>query len=180
MRYILVILMVLGFSHASARPITNVEKAALEASINDFTEALAENDMMRVFRIAPDRVLQSLAAQANMPLDAFLNLVKEQLDQVMTRAEFRHFEFEMERVDLTDAIHSDGTVIAYGIIPSTFEMVVDGAVFRQETQFLVLSENGVWYIIRFAEVQQILLLQQAYPFFDDLETARSSVTRLSE
>ena len=171
----MLVICLLGLSPANARPVSEAEKSAILDSVNAMITALVQNDMIELVRVAPDRILEAMAKQANVSVKELLAEVQAYLEEDMSQVEIYNFYFGIEGLDLTDTVHPDGTEITYGIIPAGFEMEFDGVRYRQDTEYLVLSEGDSWYIIRFAEVQQLLMIQDAYPFLTPLNGKRCPV-----
>ena len=181
MRALLVLLLITFFGSASARPLTLIEANNLEQRLSDYVEALHNNEMGVLFQSVPVRVIQHMADSAGMTLASFVSSVETQLAQVLEAATFRDVQFLLENIDVTEAMHPDGAVVIYSIIPLSFVMDDSkGQSVRIETQTIVLKENGVWSIARLGEPQQVLILQKVYPFLNSLEAPATTVTVLSD
>ena len=180
MRYLILALFIVGISPAHARPPTASEKAAIQVAMDGLTAALLRNDIVGVMRTTPRRVLDSMASQAGLPPEEFLKLVEDQAQNAISGVTFSNMHFDIEAIDITDSPEPDRPAISYGVFPSDFEIEVDGARYRQDTEYLALKDGGRWYIVRIAEVPQLLLLQAVYPSLSRLTTANTSAVLLSE
>lgn len=136
------------------------DKAAAQAVIDEFSSAMNDNDMRSIIALVPQPMLEEMAEQANVPIDAFVDAVAVSLEATMGEVTFLDFEMDMDTA--TGGVSEAGR--AYFVVPteSTFNLPDVGTV-RTRSQTLAFEDEGEWWVLRVENVQSKMMLADLYP-----------------
>jgi hypothetical protein len=171
---LLVLLVVGGLGAVHARPLTETEKQDLAKAIATFDAAMRERSYEVIFETVPPRMLESIARQANMPLDALKSVITEQM-----KAAFEQVKIESHGMDLARARFAElSSGEPYALIPTELVMSSETGRFAARSETLGLLDDGAWYLVRVSDPQQLAILRQVYPGFSTVEFSRGTMEAL--
>lgn len=152
---------------ALAQDVTDEDRAAIEARIAQFDDAMGQGDMAALFGYMPPKLMAYIAEQAGVPVEGLEDAVRAQLDAAMATVTVDEFGMDLDAATFQETPEGGRT---YGLIPTTTTMTVDGAgTMRAESQTVALEDEGEWYLVRVDDPTQVAIIKAVYPEFADVE-----------
>ena len=162
---------------AAGRPVSESEMAALEDRIVSFDAAMREGDYAEIMTVIPPPVMQRIADDAQVPVDALQAALVEQMAEILKSVTLISFGMELDGADHREL--GDGT--PYLLIPTETVMEADGLGKMKVSSFtLAMLDAGEWYLVRTSDVAMIGILRQVYPQFTGVEFPADTTTPLEE
>ena len=166
-----------GLSPALARPLTEVESAALGTTVAAFDAAVGNGDFEAIIEIIPPRMIEHIADEAKVPVDELLAALKTQIDEVFATVELVSFGMDAENAEQREL--ADGS--PYVLIPTTTVMEADGlGRIQVDSHTLGLLDTESWYQIRVGDAAMVGVLRQVYPQFVDVEFPSETMKALED
>jgi hypothetical protein len=159
-------LLLASIAVADARPLNADEKQKLEQAVQSFDTAMRARDYEVVANTIPPRILDFVAKQANIEVDALRTIVVQQMKAALATVKLEGFS--MDLADLTEKELANGE--PYVLIPT--ETVMDSEATGKmvaKSDTLALLDQGTWYLLRVNDLQQVAILRQVYPEFASVE-----------
>jgi len=147
---------------AHARQLTGDEKQALEQSVASFDAAMKSEDYTVIANTIPPRVLDFIAKQAGMEVDALREVVVQQMKAALATVKLESFSMDFAALEEKELANGD----PYVLIPT--ETVISSEATGKmvaKSDTLALLDQGKWYLLRVSEAQQVAILRQVYPEF---------------
>jgi hypothetical protein len=147
---------------AFARDLTAEESAAFDQTVADFNAAMGRGDMTAIAEAIPPRAIAYIATSAGITTEQLMAAMMEQMEGVMASVTIESFSMDMENAEHREL--ADGT--PYLVIPTstTIDMGATGKV-TEKSPTLAIMDEGVWYLMRMADPEQVQILVGAYPQF---------------
>lgn len=164
--FLAVPLLLASLAVADARPLTADEKQQLEQAVQSFDAAMRGNDYEVIANTIPPRVLDFIAKQANMEVDALRTIVVQQMQAALATVKLE--SFSMDFAGLTEKELPGGE--PYVLIPT--ETVISSEATGKmvaKSDTLALLDEGKWYLLRVNDAQQVAIMRQVYPEFASVE-----------
>ncbi|WP_233503360.1 hypothetical protein [Sphingomonas psychrotolerans] len=164
-------------SPVAAQGITQTDRAAIENRIGAFDKMMREGRTGDSLDFVPPRLLGVIAKKFGLsPAD-----VKPSFRQQVAEA-MKHVKIVSFRMVL-----SNGTAGAtpnksrnYMLIPTETVVEVPGTGrLLSKSSTLAFQDNGIWYLVRIGEAEQVLVLREAYPEFAGVEFPSGSTTPIN-
>ena len=163
---------------ALARDLTPAEQAGLQARIDSFEAAFEQGDIDAVFTVIPPGILATTAETYEITEAQVLAAMKEALTEAMKSAAIEEY-----RIDLASAtIGETAAGRVYVLIPTTAYIRLDGQdeTRRSDTVTLAFQDGDAWYLVRIDDVQQVGILETAYPDFEGVDFSEGGATKGEE
>ncbi len=145
-----------------ARDITAAESAALQTRVDAFSAAFASDDMKAVSSVIPPKIINAMAARFGMEPAQLIDAMSQAMEAAMQNVTIDHYAMDVEAATFGET--SAGR--AYFLIPTQTDMTVDGTTRIEATsQTLAFADEGVWYLVRIDDAQQVSFLTEVYPEF---------------
>lgn len=170
-----VVLLNLVAGAALARDFTAAEKDALAARVDAFGLAMSAKDYDTVLGVTPPRIHQMMAAKAGITVAELRSMVVGIMEEAMAVVTIERFATDLDATRY--AVAGDGA--PYALIPT--EVVLDAGEngrFLTKSETLAFIDEGVWYLVRVDEIQQVIMLRDAYPQFVGVEFSSGSTQAL--
>lgn len=168
---------VLPVTTGAARELTADEQAALSRTIADFDAAMANRDMVAVAQAVPPAILDYVAKDAGISVADLKAAMQQQIEASMALV-----TLESYGMDLAGAEHrelADGT--PYLVIATTTVIGMGEAGRTKATSpTLAFMDEGVWYLMRIGDSQQLGILQAVYPEFAGVQFPASTTEPVTE
>ncbi len=160
------------FAPADARPLTGAEKDRLQQTVAAFDEAMRDEDYEKIADTIPPRVMEFIAKQAGLEVDALRAMVIQQMEATLATVEIEDFGMDMDT--LKEAELANGA--PYALIPTETVMTSEAAgTMRVQSETLALLDDDKWYLVRVDDLQQVAILRQVYPEFSAVEFSGGTV-----
>lgn len=157
---------------ALAGEFTANQKAELVDRVAAFDTAIRANDVAEILKVTPPKIYDFLSEQAGMPVEELQKLVVTQMSEVMKDVEVHELEMDTSKTEFLTT--PDGT--DYALVPSHFVMSLpEVGTIETKSHTLALMDNYQWYLLRIDNPQQLLIMKQVYPSFNNVEFPRGSV-----
>lgn len=151
---------------ADARPLSGEEKEKLQQTVAAFDKAMRDEDYDKVADTIPPRVMEFIARQAGLEVDALRTVVVQQMEAALAAVDLEEFGMDMDA--LKQAELADGE--PYALIPTETVMNSEATGrMRAKSETLALLDEGQWYLVRVNDLQQVAILRQVYPEFASVE-----------
>jgi hypothetical protein len=161
-----VLALLLATAPALARPLTEAETSALAATVETFDAAMRSEDYATVAKTIPPRIMAYIAKQAGVEVDALREVIITQMKAALADVKLLSFG-----IDLANAKHRElPNGEPYVLLPTETKMDAGaGGKFIAKADTLALLDDGVWYLLRVSETQQVTIMRQVYPEFAGIE-----------
>lgn len=155
-----------------ARPLTDAEKDKLQQTVDAFDKAMRDEDYDKVANTIPPRVMEFIAKQAGLEVDALRTVVIQQMEAALAAVTLEEFGMDMKA--LKEAELDNGA--PYALIPTETVMTSEATgTMRVQSETLALLDEGQWYLVRVNDLQQVAILRQVYPEFSTVEFSGGKV-----
>lgn len=163
---------------AVARELTADERAGLQARVDSFEAAFERGDMDAVFTVIPPGILAATSETYDLTEAQVLAAMKQALGEAMKTASIEEYRIDLAAATVGET--SEGRV--YVLIPTTAYIRRDGQAEaqRSDTVTLAFRDGDGWYLVRIDDVQQVGILETAYPDFEGVDFSEGSATQGSE
>ena len=164
--FLAVPLLLASIAIADARPLTADEKQQLEQAVQSFDAAMRGQNYEVVTNTIPPRILDFIAKQANMEVEALRAIVVQQMQAALATVKLEGFS--MDVAAMTEKELASGE--PYVLIPTETTMDSEATgklVAKSDT--LALLDEGKWDLLRVNDAQQVAILRQVYPEFATVE-----------
>ena len=162
---------------AIAAPLTADDQAALTARIDSFRQTFESGDLSKIGDVIPPKILAVMAEQFGMPAPELLDAMSAAMEHAMQNVTIDGYS--MDQGAAASAETTSGRT--YLLIPTQTLMTVDGATqIESNTQTLAFADEGVWYLLRIDDAQQIHFLTRAYPEFSGINFPAGTVAVVNE
>jgi len=174
---VLALVFVLVASAAWTRPLSDQEKAALAATVENYDAAVREGNYAHMTQTIPPKVIAAIARRAGTSPDQVVAEMIKETQQTLQRGDVK---IESYGFDLGRAEHKELSINApYVLIPTQAIFAVGGRRFREKSLTLALLDDGQWYLLRMNDARQLQILREAYPEFAGVEFPRGSTEILN-
>lgn len=161
---------------ASARDLTAEDRAALDQRIDTFEASFERKDLSGVFSVIPPKIVAVMSEQFGMEPDQLRTAMAQAMEQAMASVTIVAYSMEPENAD--QAVTASGR--PYLLIPTSTVMQVEGNKIQANSKTLAFADDGVWYLVRIDDAQQVQFLTAAYPEFKGVDFPSGSVKMLEE
>lgn len=157
---------------AEARPLTDTEKDKLQQTVETFDKAMRDEDYEQVANTIPPRVMEFIAKQAGLEVDALRTVVIQQMEAALAAVTLEDFGMDMKALKEAELANGD----PYALIPTETVMTSESTgTMRVQSETLALLDEGQWYLVRVNDLQQVAILRQVYPEFSAVEFSGGKV-----
>ena len=147
-----------------AQEITDGDRAAIEARMAQYDEAMASGDLAALVGYVPPPLMDYIAGQAGVPADALVDTVRAQMGGMLDGVTIDAFAMDLDAAAFQ--LTPDGSR-TYGLIPTTTTMTVEGAgTMRAASDTVAIEDGGDWYLVRVDDASQVAILTAVYPEFE--------------
>ncbi len=158
---------------AMAADYTTAEKQALKDRVLSFEQAFATDDFATVVDVIPPKMLQFMAAGANLDAVKLREELIKLTEKSMQDVTVDHIKMDLEQIRY-ETTSSDAP---YAMVPTDFTFTLaDGTTLRSETSTLALRDAGTWYLVRVQEAAQLVVLTEVYPEFKGVDFGKGRLT----
>ena len=151
---------------ALSRPLSEAEQTSLEAQLQAFSAAMAARDWQAIGDTIPPRVL-AVMAEGDVTADQLRVLMVQDMSHQMMTVQVDHATFRAEGLDANDG-EVDGAAVVQTFVPFDWAFTWRGQALEGTSPTLALFEDGVWSLLRIESPDQRALVDQAYPFLQDV------------
>jgi hypothetical protein len=148
---------------ATAREVTEDERAALAETIAEFDTATRALDMETVIGYLPPKMLAGMAQQFGLTVEDLQAAMIQQSADAMATVTIVDFGMDLEAARYEEA--SDG--MPYVLVPTTTVVDAGSGQMRAVSDTLALLEEGEWYLLR-VDPSQVDMLKTIYPNLADV------------
>ncbi len=161
-----------------AAGINEDERAALAVRIESFGEAMRDSDMDAVLGVVPPQMLEAVAAQFGVTVEALIEATQTEIDRAMAQVELVSYGMSLDQAEF--ATLPDG--MTYALIPTetVMDLAEEGGWVRSQTTTVALLEEGTWYLVRIDDEQQVAILRQVYPGFVEVTFPQGQMELVEE
>lgn len=151
---------------ASALPAAAFDAAdrnAVTQEVAGFEKAVENKDYAVFFDTVPPKMMQVIADQAGMPVEALEKAMEAQITKAMGSVQMESFKMDTAAMETGET--SAGR--AYAKIPTESVMVAPNlGKIRATNTTLALRDEDEWYLVRIDSPAQLSILRKAYPDFE--------------
>lgn len=160
-------LLVLTLSVTSllARDLSAAEMGALKTRIAQFGKAVETKDVEAIESVVPPKLLASMAEQYGMPVAQLKQSMQQAMENAMSQVTVVSYEMSTDKAVFAQT--SAGR--PYALIPSRIVMKVDDSTMQGDNKTLAFADDGVWYLVRIDDANQVRFLTRAYPEFKGID-----------
>ncbi|WP_038077776.1 hypothetical protein [Thioclava pacifica] len=160
--------LVLALILASALPAAAFDAAdrnAVTQEVAGFEKAVEKKDYAVFFDTVPPKMMQVIADQAGMPIEALEAAMSKQITEAMATVKMDSFKMDTAAMETGET--SSGR--AYAKIPteSVMEAPNVGKI-RATNTTLALKDGEEWYLVRIDSPAQLAVLRKVYPDFEGI------------
>jgi hypothetical protein len=147
---------------AFAREVTAEERTALAETVASFDAAMRANDLETVLKTVPPQVMSYVAVRSGVTEVELKAAMLVQMEAALENAGIESFQMDLDSAEHREL--PDGT--PYVVIPTVtiLDLGETGKV-SARSPTLGLIKDGVWYLMRIADQEQVKLLTGAFPEF---------------
>ena len=177
MRALLVAILFLlpGIQFASARDVTDAEKAALAERVAAYQQAFIDKDYEAILDGSSPRFYEHVATQAGATVPELRAFLVEQTRKVMASATIETHEMDLANVEYRQTKYDT----PYALIPTRVVLdVPDKGRFEITRETLAIIDNGKWWLMRITNTGQVSTLQKVYPSLSNITFKPSETRRL--
>lgn len=150
-------------SAAGARDLTDAETATLGAAVEMYDKAMEGKDVPILVKAIPPRIIKQMAEHDKASEDDIRKALGDLIGQTLEALPVHSFTMDMAKAEHGHL--ADGT--PYLLIPTETVMTTGGeGKTRMRTATLALLDDGVWYLVRGSDAQQVASLREAYPEYE--------------
>ena len=158
---------------AVAAPVSDADKAAIQARIDDFDAIMRAGQLEKTLDFVAPEVLASMAQQAGMTTEQLRTVTTEQMKPMLEAVKIE--DFSMDLAGATFAETPDGSR-GYALIPTVTVMdVKDQGKMRGTSQTLAMESGGEWRLMRIDDAGQVGILRKVFPEFEGVEFPTGSI-----
>jgi len=152
-----------GLQSASARDLTDAENTMLNTAVETYDKAMESKDLQILVRAIPPRIVRKMAEHDKVSESDIRKTLAELIGQTLEALPVQSFTMNMAEAQQGQI--ADGT--PYLLIPTETVMTTGGedkTLMRSAT--LALQDEGLWYLVRGSDAQQVAILREAYPEYE--------------
>ena len=161
----------LSVGGGSARPLTEAESRSLAETAAAFDAAMHKADYETVFKTIPPRIMAHIAKSVGVDVDALRVVVIAQMKAALADVNLVSFGMDVSTAEHRELPSGE----PYVLIPTETVMDTGNGKSVARSHTLALLDDGVWYLLRVSEAQQVTILRQVYPEFAEVEFPASSL-----
>ncbi len=163
---------------ATARDVTDAERAALAARIAAFDDAMRAEDYAAIVATIPPGIIDQLAKSYGVETAMLVERLPDMMKSAADRVTLLNFEMLLD--DATYPELPDGT--PYALIPTetVFQLKDGGKTYLATADTLAVLDQDTWYLVRVSEQAQVDALVAVYPGFAGVEFAPSDAEVIAE
>ncbi|XUY26338.1 hypothetical protein RMR21_012200 [Agrobacterium sp. rho-8.1] len=150
---------------ATARDLSEAERASLHSQIEQFDVAFKANDFTTITGTVPPKVFQAIADKSGVTVEQLRSALTTQMQMLMMSVKF--IDFNMD--EKTIVVEQTASGEPYVLIPTRTLMERDGKKIEALSHTLGLIDGGQWYLLRVDDGTQIDILRDVYPDFAKAE-----------
>ena len=165
-----IIVLLLSISALSA-----TDNAALKIRISEFEKAMKTNDMDSILRVVPPKITAAIAEKFEISIEQLQAAMKAAMEGAMASVTMLSFKIDLENAEKKET--AAGRI--YLLVPTTTVMIFEETKVQSKSKTLAFVDDGIWYLVRISEDQQVQFLKSAYPEFDSVTFPKGS-TKLLE
>ncbi|MEL7154025.1 MAG: hypothetical protein AAFN51_09615 [Pseudomonadota bacterium] len=165
----------LGVNSATARDVTDAEKAALADRVAAYQQAFIDKDYDAILDGSSPRFYQHVAAEAGATVPELRAFLIEQTRKVMASATIEAHEMNLANVAYLKTKYDT----PYALIPTRVVLnVPDQGRFEIMRETLAIIDDGEWWLMRITNTGQVSTLQKVYPSLSNITFKPSETRRL--
>lgn len=168
--FLLSISLAAGLGVATAQDLTDADRSAIKATVDEFGAAMTTGDLGQIAETIPPRILDHIAGRAGVDVATVRNALVAEMEKLSEQATIA--EYRIDEEGMTVARLDDDT--PYALLPTETIVRVGGRQARVSSQTLALRDGEEWYLVRVSDPQQVAILREVYPGFADVEFASST------
>jgi hypothetical protein len=161
-----IVALLLAAASTLARPLTDAETSSLAATVETFDAAMAAQDYATVVKTIPPRIMAFIAKQAGVEVDALHEIIITQMRAALADVKLLSFGMDLDKARHQELPNGE----PYVLLPTETKIDLGaGGKFIAKSDTLALLDEGVWYLLRVNEAQQVAIMRQVYPEFAGIE-----------
>lgn len=150
---------------AFAKDLSAADKGALETRIEGFEQAFKTNNMDVVIGVVPPKIIAMIATKTGQDPDDLRKAMIKATKAGMAAVTIVSYDMALENATFAETSAGRG----YALIPTETVMTVNEDTMQSNTQTLGFADEGVWYLVRIDDLQQVQLLTEVYPEFSGID-----------
>lgn len=166
----------LSISPLSARDLSASDMTALDARIALFDKAIETNDFEAIGSVVPPKLIAAMAEQFGMEPAQLTASMHQAMENAMSQVTVMSYAMDTSSATVSET--SAGR--PYALIPSTIVMKVDNSTMQGDNKTLAFADEGVWYLVRIDDANQVRFLTLAYPEFKGIDFPAGTLKVIEE
>ncbi|RZJ24815.1 MAG: hypothetical protein EON85_13975 [Brevundimonas sp.] len=147
---------------AVAQDLSAADRTAIEARVAHLEQIVGGGDLAGALETVPPRIFRTIAARAGATEEQLMSAMREMIRTQLSGVTV--LGYDMDLAAAPPLLTPDGSR-TYLLIPTTTTMQTPAARVRTRNQTLALKEDGVWYMIRIDDQNQISMIRDLWPEF---------------
>ena len=168
--------LILNLAPLSADELSSADKQALTTRIIEFEQDFQSGDLQAVSSAVPPKLMATMADQFGMEPAALSKAMTQAMETAMASVTLNSYAMSVDRA--TSGVTSAGRT--YMLVPTTTVMTVEGRKMEATSETLAFADDGIWYLVRIDDAQQVQFLTRAYPEFKGVAFPKGSLKILEE
>lgn len=161
---------------ATAGEIVAADRSAIAARVAEFDTVMKAQRYGDVFNFMPPRMFAMISGGSGIEPEKFKDMLAAQMAEAMKMVQLVAFKMD---VDAAVPALTPDRKRGYMLIPTETIMEIPGGQrLRSTSNTVALYEEGVWYLIRIDNAQQIVMLRKVYPEFTGVEFPSGSMAAI--
>lgn len=137
---------------------TQADRDAITARFDKLIASISEGDMLAALELSPPQMLEKMAADAGLTVDAMKEQAGAMSAMMKGQIEIEKFEY-----DLGAATFANTGTREYARIPVTIEMKTMGMTVTNTGEALALQDGDNWYVMQLDSPEQAEIIKGIYP-----------------
>lgn len=164
-----------GTQLATARDVTEAEKAALAERAAGYQQAFIDKDYEAILDGSSPRFYAHIAEQAGATVPELRAFLIQQSKTVMATATIEAHELDLDGTEYRQTKYG----APYALIPTRVVLnIPEKGRFEINRETLALLDEDKWWLMRINDASQVSILQQVYPSFANITFKRSETRKL--
>ncbi len=158
---------------AAARDLTAPERAALDRTVTEFTEALSTGDFEAMIAGMPRPVLEVVARRNGITVEETVAAMRAALVEITSGVRFENVTLSSD--DFTDFTETPAGLL-YAFAPTSFTLSFGAESYDVQSSVLALFDGDEWRLLRIEAESTYEILLEAYPSLEGMPYTPETVT----
>ncbi len=150
---------------AEARDLTAADMTELRTLIAAFDKAIETADFDSITRMIPPKIIAAMSDDFGIEPLQILAGIEEAMETAVSQMTLESYELNIDNAAFSET--SAGR--PYALIPTATVMKAKGSTFHSENHTLSFADEGVWYLVRVDDANEVKFLTIAYPEFKGID-----------